>query len=634
MIKLSLPLLVLSLFVITTVSAREYHVSVKGNNQHKGSAAAPFRTINHAAQVAMPGDEIIVHEGTYREWVNPARGGESDAKRIVYRTAEGEKVEIKGSELIKGWIKEKDGVWSVKLPNAFFKNYNPYKDSVFGDWFYRKGRIHHTGEVFLNGKSLYEKETLEKVFNPVANKGITDTEGSLYAWYCQSDEAYTTIWANFHQNDPNLEMVEISARRTVFYPEKPGINYITLRGFHISQAATQWGAPTAEQVGMVATHWNKGWIIENNVISDSKCSGITLGKEKGTGHNVWSGDIGNVNNDGNIHYIEVVFRTLRNGWNKEHVGSHIVRNNTIFNCEQTGICGSMGASFSIIENNHIYNIWAKRQFEGAEIGGIKFHAAIDAQIRKNRIHGCGRGIWLDWMTQGTRLSSNLFYGNDYEDVFLEVNHGPFIVDNNLLLSPVSLRTQSEGGAYVHNLITGAVHMWPDPTRFTPYFLPHSTDMAALTTIFSGDDRFYNNILVGKGVKGDQNDFYKTGLVTYNSARLPVWINGNLYYNGAVPSSKDQNFTNDSTFNPQVKIMEGEEGYLYLTLNESYRNQQLKLVTTELLGMARIPKAAFDNPDGTPLKIDTDFFGKPRSKSNPSAGPFEQLPEGETKLKLW
>ena len=125
---------------------------------------------------------------------------------------------------------------------------------------------------------------------------------------------------------------------------------------------------------MVATHWNKGWIIENNVISDSKCSGITLGKERGTGHNVWSADQGNIYNDGNIHYIEVVFRVLRNGWNKENIGSHIVRNNVIRNCEQTGICGSMGAAFSIIENNHIYNIWSKRQFDGAEIGGIKFHA--------------------------------------------------------------------------------------------------------------------------------------------------------------------------------------------------------------------------------------------------------------------
>ena len=46
--------------------------------------------------------------------------------------------------------------------------------------------------------------------------------------------------------------------------------------------------------------------------------GITLGKERGTGHNVWSADAENVNRDGNIHYIEVLFRVLRNGWNKEN----------------------------------------------------------------------------------------------------------------------------------------------------------------------------------------------------------------------------------------------------------------------------------------------------------------------------
>ncbi|MGE5394279.1 MAG: DUF1565 domain-containing protein [Candidatus Saccharibacteria bacterium] len=621
----------LLMFAAVIVSAKEYHIAINGNDTSEGSSLKPFRTINHAAQLAQPGDIITVHSGTYREWVNPARGGESDAKRIVYRAAEGEKVEIKGSEVIKGWKKEKEGIWSVSIPNSFFKDYNPYKDSIFGDWFNRMGRIHHTGEVFLNGKSLYEKETLAKVINPVANTQIKDSEGSTYTWYCESDNANTRIWANFHQQDPNKELVEISARRTVFFPEKPGLNYITIRGFHISQAATQWGAPTAEQVGMVATHWNKGWIIENNVISDSKCSGITLGKDRSTGHNVWSADIGNVNNDGNIHYIEVVFNTLRNGWNKEHVGSHIVRNNIIFNCEQTGICGSMGAAFSIIENNHIYNIYTKRQFSGAEIGGIKFHAAIDTQIKGNRIHDAGRGIWLDWMAQGTRVSGNLFYNNSMEDIFFEVDHGPFVVDNNIFLSAASIRTQSEGGAYVHNLIAGVVQMWPDPNRFTPYFLPHSTDMKALTTIMSGDDRFYNNILVGTGIGKSAPDH---GLKTYNKAKLPVWISGNLYYNGALPSSKDVNFSNDSIFNPQVKIVEGENGYLQLTLNDSYKKQQRQLITTSLLGKAKIPKAAFDNPDSTPITIDTDFFGNKRSETNPSAGPFENLSGGEVKLKLW
>ncbi len=628
-------ILILAVFNTSTIFAREFHVSVKGSDTNDGSSLTPFKTIGKAVQQAFPGDTITVHSGTYREWVNPLRGGESESKRIIYRAAPGEKAEIKGSEILTGWKKEKDGVWKAVIPNSFFGDYNPYQDSIFGDWFYRMGRIHHTGEVFLNGKSLYEKETLAKVFNPVPETRIKDTLGSVYTWYCESDQNTTTIWANFQKFNPNKELVEISTRRTCIYPDKPGINYITISGFHISQAATQWAAPTAEQIGMIATNWNKGWIIENNVISDSKCSGITLGKERGTGHNVWSADKGNVYNDGNIHYIEVTFRVLRNGWDKDHIGSHIVRNNTIYNCEQTGICGSMGAVFSTIENNHIYNIWTKRQFTGAEIGGIKFHAAIDAVVRNNRIHNCGRGLWFDWMTQGTRISCNLLYNNDLEDLFLEVNHGPFIVDNNILLSPFAIRTQSEGGAYVHNLIAGAVFMWPEPDRFTPYFLPHSTNMAGLTTIFSGDDRFYNNIFVGAGDKSALNTEMKYGTEVYNNPKLPVWMSGNIFYNGAKPCDKEKNIIESSTFNPEVKLTEeGDNVFLNLTPDQEYYNHKDQLITSELLGFAKIPKARFENADGTSLMIDKDYFGHVRSSDNAVAGPFVDLGKGEVMLKVW
>jgi hypothetical protein len=623
---------ILMLFNISILSAREFHVSVKGSDTNDGSSLNPFKTIGTAVLHAFPGDTITVHAGTYREWVNPLRGGESDFKRIVYRAAPGEKAEIKGSEIITGWKKEKSGVWKIVIPNSLFDGYNPYQDSVFGDWFYRMGRIHHTGEVFLNGKSLYEKETLDKVFNPIPDTKIKDTEGSTYTWYCESDANNTTIWANFQKFNPNKELTEITFRRTCFYPEKPGINYITISGFYISQAATQWAAPTAEQIGMIATHWNKGWIIENNVISDSKCSGITLGKERGTGHNVWSAD---QSIDGSIHYIEVTFRVLRNGWDKEHIGSHIVRNNTIFNCEQTGICGSMGAAFSTVENNHIFNIWTKRQFDGAEIAGIKFHAAIDATIRKNRIHDCGRGLWFDWMTQGTRISSNLLYKNDLEDLFLEVDHGPFMVDNNILLSNSSIRTQSEGGAYVHNLIAGTVYMWSEPNRFTPYFLPHSTDVAGLSTIYSGDDRYYNNIFVGNGEKTDGKAKFKYGLEEYNKAMLPVWMSGNIFYNGAKPCDKEKDNSESNRYNPEVKLIEtGENVFLQFSFNQWYYNHKGELITTASLGKAKVPKALFDNPDGSPLKIDKDFFGQTRSPENTVAGPFVDLEKGKVILKVW
>jgi hypothetical protein len=612
--------------------AKDIHVSVSAKEKPDGSITRPYKTISEALIYAYPGDTITVHSGTYREWINPVRGGESDSRRIVYRAAPGEIVEIKGSEIIKGWKKEKAGIWKVVIPNTVFGNYNPYRDSIFGDWFDGMGRMHHTGEVFLNGKSLYERESLEKVNNSSPLPNTRDPEGSTYTWYCQSNENTTIIWANFRKYDPNRELVEISVRPTCFYPEKPGINYITISGFRISQAATQWAAPTAEQIGMISTHWNKGWIIENNIISDSKCSGITLGKERSTGHNVWSAD---PSIDGSIHYIEVTFRAIRKGWNRDNIGSHIIRNNIIFNCEQTGICGSMGAAFSIIENNHIYNIWYKRQFTGAEIAGIKFHAAIDATVRNNRIHDCGRGFWFDWMTQGTRISANLMYNNDLEDLFLEVNHGPFIVDNNILLSPSSIKTQSEGGAFVHNLIAGSVHMWSEPNRFTPYFLPHSTDVAGLSTVYSGDDRFYNNIFCGPADKQGKEQKYKYGLEIYNSARLPVFVKNNVYYSGAKPCTAEKDYIGPAGHSPDIQLVEkGEDVYLSFTPDPTLNKTQGDIITTEYLGKAKVPNALFENPDGTRLVISTDYFGNERKGDKTPAGPFADPGNERITLKVW
>ena len=611
------------------LEAREYHVSLNGSDLNDGSVSKPLKTIAQAARIAKAGDVVTVHEGTYREYVIPENGGTDETHRIVYQAAHGEKVSIKGSEIIKGWQPIKDDVWKVTIPNTFFGKFNPYQDTIWGDWFGNKGRIHHTGEVYLNGKSFYEVETLAKVINPKPLTDAVDSAGSTYTWYCESNNKTTTIWANFHGHKPNAELVEINARPACFFPTKTGLNYITLRGFTISQAATQWAAPTAEQIGMIGPHWSKGWIIENNVISDSKCSGISLGKEKTTGHNVWLGDM---KKDGAIHYIEVVFRALKIGWNKQNIGSHIIRNNTIFNCEQTGICGSLGAVFSQITNNNIYNIHVKRQFTGAEMAGIKIHASIDLLIKSNRIHNCSLGLWMDWMAQGTRISSNLMYHND-TDLFTEVDHGPILIDNNIMLASTPYAECSEGVATVHNLFTGRIAHWVDGGRYTPYHLPHDTWVAGLITFFGGDHRFYNNIFATDKEVMKLKD--PTGLAKYNDSKQPVQIAANIYFNGATPYNKEIDAVENKTFDPNVTIEEkGEEVFLHINVDDSFKKVKTQLITSRLLGKAIAPDAAFENADGSPLKIDVDYFGKKRSDTNPFVGPIEGLKEGKQVIKVW
>lgn len=65
-----------------------YHVSKTGSDLNPGTAAQPFATIQRAADLAMPGDTVVVHAGEYREWVDPKTGGTGDRNRITYTAAE------------------------------------------------------------------------------------------------------------------------------------------------------------------------------------------------------------------------------------------------------------------------------------------------------------------------------------------------------------------------------------------------------------------------------------------------------------------------------------------------------------------------------------------------------------------
>ena len=108
--------------------AEEFHVATTGNDANSGTADRSFRTIQHAAELAQPGDVITVHAGIYRERIAPPHGGTSKNKRITFQAAPGERVEIKGSETITNWLPVQGEIWKAVLPNSFFGDYNPYSD--------------------------------------------------------------------------------------------------------------------------------------------------------------------------------------------------------------------------------------------------------------------------------------------------------------------------------------------------------------------------------------------------------------------------------------------------------------------------------------------------------------------------
>jgi len=591
---------------------REYHVATSGDDARDGTAAQPLRTIQAAADRAQPGDVITVHEGVYRERIDPPRGGTSDQRRIVYQAAPGDKVVIKGSEPVTGWEKVGHDTWKVTLPDSFFGDFNPFKDVIRGDWFNPKGRVHHTGAVYLNGHWLTEAAKLDDVLKPAGKNPLWFTQAGPAGNDSDKDDdgAKTTIiWAQFPGVDPNKENVEINARQAVFYPSEPGCDYITVRGFTLEQAATPWAPPTAEQIGLIGTHWSKGWVIENNTIRYSVCTGVTLGKY---------GDEWDNRAQSAKGYVGTINRALENGWSKENIGHHVVRGNHISHCEQAGIVGSLGPVFSTIVGNEIHDIHVRHLFTGAEMAGIKLHGAIDTLVAFNHIHHTYRGIWLDWMAQGARVLGNRLHDNGRGfDLFLEVNHGPMMIDNNLFLSERNLLDWSQGGAFAHNLFTGRIAPRPERRRETPYHKPHSTEVAGLHNIPGGDHRFYNNIFAGG-----------SGLAPYDKAAFPMQMAGNLFLGGARPAKAETDAAVLPEAAPNVKLVETPEGLvLEITLDKSWLPKNRPLVTTELLGKTRIAGLPFKQPDGTPYRL--------RKSETPLPGPFaEPWPDGRQTLKVW
>ena len=659
----------------------KYYVNCGVTNSGNGTEAAPFKTISEAAVIALPGDEVIVDDGIYREHVNPKNAGKED-NRITYRAKNKLKAVITGAEVITDWSEVKPHVWKTVIDNSFFGNYNPFKTQVEGDWF-DSNFTAHTGDVFLNGKSMYEVTDIEGVYNPKENLSSWDKDFTIYTWYTEADGDKTVIYANFQDINPKDALVEISVRQNCFYPLEEGIGYITLDGFTVCKAATQWAPPTAYQDGMVGPHWSKGWIIENCDIYESKCSGISLGKYlQPNNDNKW---LKWKYKDGTQTERDCICQAQTEGWTKENIGSHIVRNNNIHDCGQTGIVGHLGGVFSVIENNHIHHINNKQNLAGAEIGGIKMHAAIDVIIKNNHFHHCTRGLWLDWQAQGTRVTGNLFHDNalphEYllrlenlanlglgEDIFIEVSHGPTLIDNNILLSDRAFKLPTQGVAFVHNLIAGsltAVGRGVDngaktlkSPRYTPYHVPHRTEIAGFMTILHGDMRFYNNIFVQSKLREKLTDICKifendewddgnliAGTIPYDKYMteeewekefegycgmgsmpsdryyipLPVWTGGNVYFNGAKPISKEKDFYEDTEHEIKIELItDGKDWKLDTNLFE-YLPKNCSMIKTETLGMAFEPEQYYENPDGSAIVFDTDIYGNKRTERI-AAGP--------------
>lgn len=401
----------------------------------EGSENAPFRTINAAARAAMPGDRVLIAGGVYREWVRPARGGESPSRMISYEAAPGAQVVVKGSEVLSAqWTRcpARVGVgdpapWMVELPRELFDGVNPFV-AVNMPQLVWQTRVFDLSDELLprlllrRGLIFQDGRRLRQV---VSYPDLAERDGTYWV-----DSGGLVVHARlFGDADPAKATIEITAREQIFAPELQELGYIRVKGITFEHAAD--GFPVPQRAAVSASRGHH-WIIEGCTVRQANALGIDVGKS------TWN-----------------MREPATPGW-------QVVRGNTVQDCGVCGICGCGPLHHSLIEDNLIERCCWQDVEMYFECAGIKTHQNMDTVIRRNLIRDIrgGSGIWMDWNNVNSRCTENVLI--DVESrlggIFVEASHEPNTVDHNIVIGMrgrAIYEHDTDRLLVAHNLVAGS-----------------------------------------------------------------------------------------------------------------------------------------------------------------------------------
>ena len=78
---------------------------------------------------------------------------------------------------------------------------------------------------------------------------------------------------------------------------------------------------------------------------------------------------------------------------------------------------------------------------------------------------------------------------------------------------------------------------------------------------------------------------------------------------------------------------GDEVVLKLNFDNNISQLQSQIIDTEKMGVTFFSNGYFENPDGTPITLNTDYLGVSRGDV-PKAGPFENVVSGVQEIVVW
>ena len=111
------------------------------------------------------------------------------------------------------------------------------------------------------------------------------------------------------------------------------------------------------------------------------------------------------------------------------------------------------------------------------------------------------------------------------------------------------------------------------------------------------------------------------LAAYHFSHLPVWVNGNVYFNGAKACRNEKHNLVNETNHVYVELVERDGAYtLGTNLYDFLGEFRTGIINSDILGYAFEPEQRFENPDGTAIQFDSDYLGEHRGVDT-IPGPF-------------
>jgi hypothetical protein len=395
------------------VFSHTFHVarqSPAASDDNPGTEDKPWKTIGQAARTLQPGQRVIIHAGEYREWVKPARGGTAPDRMISYEAAPNANVVLKGSDLWKPtwsrsrWYKLPGDIvtWQAELSPAMFEGANTFCLQNFPiqpdleTWKMFPSFELRRGQIFVDSVPLTQVAAFEALGQAPGRFWVEDN-GMVVHLRLPGDAM------------PGSQVFEITTREQVFAPVDRYLNYIRVKGLRMFHAANGVPIPPPQR-GLLSATAGHHWIIEDCEIGHANTLGMDLGGQW------WSYGQG------------------------ELQGCHIVRRNYVHHCGVSSISAwhNRANEHLLIEDNLITdNCWmpVTHHYESA---GVKIHRTESSVIRRNVILRTANGpsLWLDGEIFNTRITQNVLSGaaapGGLGSLFLEINEGPNLVDNNII----------------------------------------------------------------------------------------------------------------------------------------------------------------------------------------------------------